>query len=497
MSVSMEEFGKLQMTMMELKQAKMTLEDSERRQRTAAESAMAMFTESEKQLIKANKIIAKSKKTKDLQAVLQKHEEELEQLTAQNTGLMNNLAELSTANEKMEKRLRRSSISSIEPATPELKLVHERCTKLEDQIAGFLDSEKAYKAKVAKLEQEAVAAQAKYALALTDDNGNDDPDNENGQKDSKAAIDKLTLANKELLSLSAKSEQRAAESAKKIEELEEKLLKLESGTKTAAPTSGNQSLSPETRAQIKELNQKIKKKQASYLALQEEKEKIYLELTTLKEKVAQEADNRVPNELEEQIVSLKQQLAKEKAQSDKFVSEIETLAVAKAKKAAEATESSSELSEIRAGYDMAASELSELRKVAESRKDLLNSQANEKQDMIKKHNEKYSELEEKSLAEVVSLKEHVGALTAQVTKSQKDISKIPALQEELAACKTKISDFEQQVETATTTRENLIQEMEEKEASLKATSEEAVQELTSRVETLETDLATKQDLSIV
>lgn len=93
-TVSMEEFGALQSQLMQMKAGKIALEDMNRRY-------MKEMEDSSKEVAKLQRIITKSKKAKEFQALIDAHAEEMQQLNAQKAGLTETLTNLSAENEAL------------------------------------------------------------------------------------------------------------------------------------------------------------------------------------------------------------------------------------------------------------------------------------------------------------------------------------------------------------------------------------------------------------
>lgn len=128
-----------------------------------------------------------------------------------------------------------------------------------------------------------------------------------------------------------------------------------------------------------------------------------------------------PSEQEQRIATLE-------AENAKFVKEIEGLALAKANASAEITESSSELTELRTSQSAIKAELEDLKKVAASRKELLNNQSTEKEELVTQHKAKYTELEKSTTATIKGLEQQLAAAQSQSKSNADAASKVSALQ---------------------------------------------------------------------
>eukprot|EP00051_Salpingoeca_urceolata_P020690 m.313610 g.313610 ORF g.313610 m.313610 type:complete len:921 (+) comp19664_c0_seq11:345-3107(+) len=171
MSLSMEEFQRLQQTMMQLKTDKYAVDDQLRRAQTELESVRAERDNFEKQAAKALKVIAKSKKHKELQSALDSHENEIAELQIQNKGLLDNLNEISLLNETLQKKL--DACQSQSSDTVDTEALREVEKQLSEVQAASQTQAKAYqqdiaglKESVARLEGERSAAEAKYFALL-------------------------------------------------------------------------------------------------------------------------------------------------------------------------------------------------------------------------------------------------------------------------------------------------------------------------------------------
>lgn len=171
--VSMEEFGRMQEMLMEMKNEKMAVEDELKRQRNAAEASQKMYMEEAKQHSKANKIISKSKKLKEVSAIVSQHEEEMEQLRERNRGLMTNLAELGDMNEKLEKQIKSGGNGGgrgggdsdvlLQKAELRNKQLQEQLETSTEKLASV---ESKLKAEIKRITNELDEERAKFAQSL-------------------------------------------------------------------------------------------------------------------------------------------------------------------------------------------------------------------------------------------------------------------------------------------------------------------------------------------
>ena len=294
----------------------------------------------------------------------------------------------------------------------------------------------------------------------------------------------LARANEELVGLNQAADQKNAKALAAIRDLEENLKAAVAEKDEANVQLAAQSGEQDSSEQLAALEKKVKKKQANFLALQDEKEKIYAELEALKAKIVAEAKD--PSAQEKRIVDLE-------AENAKFIDEIEGLALARATVSASHTVSSSELSELKASHDTASKELEELRKVAQSRKDLLNTMATEKQELAEQHAAKVAELEQTSSATIGDLTTKLDAAKSRAQNNMAasaSVAKLTTEVEELTAAK----EFLERRQTEL--KEEKLKEAEEAAAALTTEKDAAATALEAHsleMETLKTDVASREE----
>ena len=297
-------------------------------------------------------------------------------------------------------------------------------------------------------------------------------------------LGKLTRANKELVDMNQIAEQKNAEGLTAIRDLEEKLKAAVAEKDEANVQLAAQSGEQDSSELVAALENKVKKKQANFLALQDEKEKTYAELEALKIKIADEAKD--PSAQEKRIAGLE-------AENAQFIEEIEGLALARAKVSASHTESSSELSGLKASHDAASKELEDLRKLAQSRKALLNTMATEKQELTEQHAAKVAELEQTSSTTIGDLTTKLDAASTQAQKHKAASASVTTLVtevEELTAAKEFLERRQAEL------REEKTKEAEEAAAALAAEKESAARAIEAHsveMATLKTDVASREE----
>eukprot|EP00045_Choanoeca_perplexa_P016249 m.217889 g.217889 ORF g.217889 m.217889 type:complete len:799 (+) comp17208_c0_seq6:87-2483(+) len=158
--LSVEDFARMQESLMTMKTEKLEADDRASRAERELESCQLRLQSAEKGLAKAAKTIAKSKKAKEVQAMIEQHEQETSELTAQRDGLLQNLGELSASNELLTTRLKNSDGTGKDSDTAKLKQLHNRWKKAQAEAARLQTDLEASQAELSQ-------AQLKFQKQLT------------------------------------------------------------------------------------------------------------------------------------------------------------------------------------------------------------------------------------------------------------------------------------------------------------------------------------------
>eukprot|EP00049_Salpingoeca_infusionum_P001040 m.44554 g.44554 ORF g.44554 m.44554 type:complete len:907 (+) comp10839_c0_seq2:134-2854(+) len=104
-TVSLEEFALIQQALMQLKEEKYQVDDVLKRATRELDETKSSLATTQKDLAKATKTIQRSKKAKEVQAMMEQHEQEIAERDTRQEGLMQNLTELSMENEELQKKV--------------------------------------------------------------------------------------------------------------------------------------------------------------------------------------------------------------------------------------------------------------------------------------------------------------------------------------------------------------------------------------------------------
>ncbi|KAF8781715.1 GRIP1-associated protein 1 like protein [Argiope bruennichi] len=262
-SLSDEEFNRMQTQLLELRTKNYTLGEKNVKIQTDLLQANQVLEETKKELARCQKIIARSKNAKDIEQLVQENESlqqklqmQEDEFRLQNETLMKEISSLVSENERFQK---------------ELELV-----KAQTLVSSDLQNQGD------RIKLEAENAALKKIISNYETNGTNSEGNET-DKSNRLDLDlqlNTVLEEKRLLQ----------ENVKKVEsEFREKLMKLQN--------------------ENDKLTEKLKKKQESFLILQEEKEKLYNENKTVIQNM-QLSKNSEIQQLKEQAQNMQLELKK-------------------------------------------------------------------------------------------------------------------------------------------------------------------------------------------
>lgn len=262
-SLSDEEFNRMQMQLLELRSKNYTLGEKNVKIQTDLLQSSQWLEETKKELAKCQKIIARSKNAKDIEQLIQENESlqqklqmQEDEFRLQNETLMKEVSSLVSANDRFQKELE---------LTKSQTLVSSEFQNQDDRI---------------KLEAENAALKKLISNYETNETNADN-----------CELDKIKTLDLNLQLNTVLEEKRLLQdNAKRIEnEFKEQLMKMQS--------------------ENEKLSEKLKKKQESFLILQEEKEKLYTENKNVIQNM-QLSKNSEVQQLKEQLQNLQLELKK-------------------------------------------------------------------------------------------------------------------------------------------------------------------------------------------
>eukprot|EP00052_Salpingoeca_macrocollata_P011389 m.87757 g.87757 ORF g.87757 m.87757 type:complete len:940 (+) comp18033_c0_seq1:75-2894(+) len=602
--VTVEDFTRMQEQLNVLKTEKYETDEKAKRLESELNEMKKIFDATDKQLQKANKVIAKSKKHKEMQGLIDQHENELEELRIQNQGLLQNLNEISALNEKLQKpqagRTSSSELSEMESRCQDLQKEleeeqsrHEQHVKqLKESLAKETDERKAAQAKVLQLLEQpsphlsataspalgrkvvvstaqppAAAAESAALESAPADvaNGHSPGDSatDNAAPGSAAAaastvqdqlreilrreydllcgtgsseskegdangaevagaveakedfvqrvlnslpvtavgsgpvvstvvaslpvenmqrVEALQEANKEIKLLLEKEEERASAASKALEETEEKQRTTQQQlTAAQKQLQQMQQTLKETehtlRAEVLSLEEKVKRKQANFLALQEEKEKLFTEsqqtLTNLKEEKERDV-TAAQKAAEDAHAALQKQLARNlDGALEERTKELQEVTARLQSTIAANKELAQQLEQLQQNTARGAEEAQHVNTELETQCQTL---AKQLQDAVEAHQAKIKAMEDKHATEVKALKQSLNSLE----------QRCRAAEEEGAQSRLAKSEAEQKLSSALEARENTAKELEEAK-QLAQRRRETVDELAKEKQVLVTE----------
>ena len=230
----------------------------------------------EKELNKREKVIAKSKKLKDVQALMDQHEHALEEVRLQNQGLINNLNEIVLSNEKLQAEydeyrrrclpLPSQDAAPSEQTQQELQTLQQVHQDLQAEMATLQGSLAELRIENADLRGKLAKSMSQQQLPTSDEEAAQADGGSSAAgavEDTVAELQKM-ITDAETRAATATQAQRAAELAAKA-----------ANDALADARTAAQAREAELQAEVAAQQDKVKKKQASYLALQEEKERVF------------------------------------------------------------------------------------------------------------------------------------------------------------------------------------------------------------------------------
>ncbi|GFR17062.1 GRIP1-associated protein 1 [Trichonephila clavata] len=259
-SLSDEEFNRMQMQLLELRSKNYTLGEKNVKIQTDLLQSNQLLEETKKELAKCQKIMARSKNAKDIEQLIQENESlqqklqmQEDEFRLQNETLMKEVSSLVSANDRFQKELELTKTQT---------LVSSEFQNQDDRI---------------KLEAENAALRKLISKYETNSDDHE--------------LEKVKTFDVNLQLNTVLEEKRLLQdNAKKIEkELKEQLMKMQS--------------------ENEKLSEKLKKKQESFLILQEEKEKLYTENKDIIQNM-QHSKNTEIQQLKEQLHNLQLELKK-------------------------------------------------------------------------------------------------------------------------------------------------------------------------------------------
>eukprot|EP00055_Hartaetosiga_balthica_P010529 m.45233 g.45233 ORF g.45233 m.45233 type:complete len:785 (-) comp7209_c0_seq1:516-2870(-) len=309
MSISEEDFLRLQDALMQLKTEKYESDSQRDKFKKEWEATQSEIEQLSKELGKANKAVAKSKKAKEVKAMIDRHEHEKQQLELQNNGLLTNLQEISEVNERLQHEVQ--SLKGTDDSSPHTEQVN---VNIEELKADVTAQKKKHEAEIADLKARNVnlklrldETEEKYQTLLetpkavidgnagnTEEKSKDTEPTGDGGEDGVVGMAVQLEGLKDLLSSQKERLKEAVEEKKRqqerLVELEDSVIEWKKRVKDTEEKS-NDSVT-QARKEASEMDEKYKKKQTAFLKLQKEKEEQYQTLTSdidaLKKKHASE-----------------------------------------------------------------------------------------------------------------------------------------------------------------------------------------------------------------
>jgi predicted nucleic acid-binding Zn-ribbon protein len=174
--LSPEDFARLQSSLMDIKTEKYELQDKCSRLEAELNGLKKVHEITDKNLAKCTKVIAKSKKAKEVQAMVEKYENEVDELKTQNKGLMANLAEMADELDRAKKGGATESPDAVATRSG----LEAKLAEVEDArnvAVNKLEMERtSFQEKITQLTQERDEAEAKYIRLLSGPSAADEGD---------------------------------------------------------------------------------------------------------------------------------------------------------------------------------------------------------------------------------------------------------------------------------------------------------------------------------
>eukprot|EP00053_Salpingoeca_punica_P019115 m.191569 g.191569 ORF g.191569 m.191569 type:complete len:838 (+) comp17571_c0_seq2:322-2835(+) len=556
MSLTADDFARMQDQLMQLKSQKYDADGKAKRLETELNSLKKHTVDVEKELDKANKVIAKSKKHKDIQGVIAEHEAEMEDIRRQNAGLTANLTELSRLNEKIQREYDEFKATGGVPGTPQQPRRSEaNIANAEKQVASLTEElaatklqlareTAALKASLAKETEERKAAQARIvqildaktssppagaaeggeaaaanslqtaiAQLIADINALTTADD--AQKTalvvsaeklatipppaSTERADVLTAANSELKLLLEKAEHHSTELTARLAESEARIAQLEDQLRQAQKkqTEVEQHAEAEIsrwRDEFNKSEEKLKKKQSNFMLLQQEKDALLLQ--------HQESSARLADSKKAEVEESSKQKAAERAKVEE--AHRKALADVESSKAAEIGKLQQQLAEVPALREAVKQRDAEIQKdkaeIAQLRKQLDTAKADTqaKLDASKAQaTEKIAQLEKIANAATTRANEGEEARAGLEKQLKERTDQLAELQKSRALDTKEIEDLRQLANKRKETIDQLARESQEltvkHTAQQEATKKDAEQKLAEERKRLTAQLTESQD----
>ncbi|XP_076344299.1 GRIP1-associated protein 1-like isoform X7 [Tachypleus tridentatus] len=323
--LSDDDFQRLQTQLLDLRSKNYSLEETNRKQQNELGQFQHKIEDLEKELSKAQKVINRSKKAKDVEQLLQENESlqlklqsQEDEFRLQNSTLMHELASVVSMNEKLEKQLEESMsekrLEDGENDSNEIRRLQAENMALQKSL---LESREKYEVEISSLKKMLVR--------------------ENISDEVEGSPEKMSCQNLKVLLNEAESvnnnlkkqlqELSGAKLSLDIEVEEKNMLKKQMAVIQASQKEEVERLKEE----ICKLTEKLKRKQESFLQLQEEKEILYIEnrkaydsLQAVKDKEIQQLQDMVQR-LQSQLNTSFQNLEDIRTKANSRVQELEQL----------------------------------------------------------------------------------------------------------------------------------------------------------------------------
>ncbi|XP_076344298.1 GRIP1-associated protein 1-like isoform X6 [Tachypleus tridentatus] len=324
--LSDDDFQRLQTQLLDLRSKNYSLEETNRKQQNELGQFQHKIEDLEKELSKAQKVINRSKKAKDVEQLLQENESlqlklqsQEDEFRLQNSTLMHELASVVSMNEKLEKQLEESMsekrLEDGENDSNEIRRLQAENMALQKSL---LESREKYEVEISSLKK-----------MLVRENISDEVEGRSPEKMSCQNL-KVLLNEAESVNNNLKKQLQELSGAKlslDIEVEEKNMLKKQMAVIQASQKEEVERLKEE----ICKLTEKLKRKQESFLQLQEEKEILYIEnrkaydsLQAVKDKEIQQLQDMVQR-LQSQLNTSFQNLEDIRTKANSRVQELEQL----------------------------------------------------------------------------------------------------------------------------------------------------------------------------
>ncbi|XP_076344296.1 GRIP1-associated protein 1-like isoform X5 [Tachypleus tridentatus] len=346
--LSDDDFQRLQTQLLDLRSKNYSLEETNRKQQNELGQFQHKIEDLEKELSKAQKVINRSKKAKDVEQLLQENESlqlklqsQEDEFRLQNSTLMHELASVVSMNEKLEKQLEESMsekrLEDGENDSNEIRRLQAENMALQKSL---LESREKYEVEISSLKKLVLPITVKVHTVTTEsvrtpasmlvrENISDEVEGRSPEKMSCQNL-KVLLNEAESVNNNLKKQLQELSGAKlslDIEVEEKNMLKKQMAVIQASQKEEVERLKEE----ICKLTEKLKRKQESFLQLQEEKEILYIEnrkaydsLQAVKDKEIQQLQDMVQR-LQSQLNTSFQNLEDIRTKANSRVQELEQL----------------------------------------------------------------------------------------------------------------------------------------------------------------------------